>query len=1049
VTQALGMAPGLAKLTLYIGSYPSTILSEMTTRNPLPTTIGCSWQWTPADPSEADPYFQKMAVQGQTFLVASGDNATWQSQGFSYPADNPYIVSVGGTNLLTTGKGGPWGSETAWNISGGGISPNGFAIPEWQQLSGVVTSRNQGSTIYRNGPDVAAASAGFYYCANQTSCGTTGGGTSYAAPMWAGYLALVNQQRAANGKTSIGFLNPIIYSQNVTPAFTSNFHDITSGTSGSYSATQGYDLVTGWGSPNSGLIDALVNYDAAATTKPTVLTGSASAQADSAVLYGNIDPKGSYTPYWFLYGTDSGLNTPSYSLTQYLNASDPASDVNANITQLAAGTTYYYQLVATNDSGKTFGAVKSFKTTDQGRTPTLLVTPSAASISTSQPLTVSVLVSGNSGTPTGSVNLYWENFSVSSPLNGSGSAVLVIPAGVLRAGTDQFMVAYSGDGNYDAKTVGTFITVTAASQGPTARFTMSSQGQTANENGTLTATADSSGSAKVSFASNSTPGSSAITGYVWNSNGLQFCNSSVCGFPSFPPGTYAISLIVTDANGLTSTANATLLVNATQGPTAHFTMSSQGKTANENGTLTATADSSGSAKVSFASNSTPGSSAITGYVWNTNGLQFCNASVCGFPTFPPGTYAISLIVTDANGLTSTANATLLVNATQGPAAHFQMSAQGKTGDENTPLTVTANANGYVQVLLTSTSTPGSSAISSYVWKGNGLQICDTPTCNAPSFNPATYTISLKVTDMNGLAATANGTLVVTAIDQPPSVTTDSASEITSNSVILHGSFNPNGKVSTVWFRYGTDNSLVNAVDTDVFTSGTESATEPFNARLINLSGGTTYFYRLQAKNSAGPANGAILSFVTAGVPAFTVSGTATTIATGQVAGNSVVTVTPSQGFTGQVALTAVLASWPSGAQHLPTLSFGSTTPVNITSSSPVVATLTISTTASTSSNLRLPHPNGFGFEKSAVVLACLFLFGIPALRRKWRSMFVMMALFAALVCGVVGCGGGGTGGINTGGTPGTTGTTAGTYSVTVTATSGAIIAQNVISLTVR
>ena len=72
--------------------------------------------------------------------------------------------------------------------------------------------------------------------------------------MWAGYIALVNQQLAENSQPTIGFINPTIYAQNITSSYATDFHDITSGTSGSYSAVTGYDLVTGWGSPNAGLI---------------------------------------------------------------------------------------------------------------------------------------------------------------------------------------------------------------------------------------------------------------------------------------------------------------------------------------------------------------------------------------------------------------------------------------------------------------------------------------------------------------------------------------------------------------------------------------------------------------------------------------------------------------------------------------------------------------------------------------------------------------------------------------------------------------------------
>jgi hypothetical protein len=63
--------------------------------------------------------------------------------------------------------------------------------------------------------------------------------------MWAGYIALINQQLVANGQPTIGFINPTIYTQNVTSSYAADFHDITSGTSGSYSAVVGYDLVTG------------------------------------------------------------------------------------------------------------------------------------------------------------------------------------------------------------------------------------------------------------------------------------------------------------------------------------------------------------------------------------------------------------------------------------------------------------------------------------------------------------------------------------------------------------------------------------------------------------------------------------------------------------------------------------------------------------------------------------------------------------------------------------------------------------------------------------
>jgi kumamolisin len=285
MTQAIGMAPGLASLVVYVGSSDTAMISAMTTHNPLPTTIGCSWGWTPADPSTLNPYFQKMSAQGQNFFAASGDASTWSSRNEAWPADNAFVVSVGGTDLVTASAGGAWASETAWVDSGGGISPDAIAIPSWQQLAGVINSTNRGSTTLRNGPDVSAnANFTFYVCADQTTCTANEfGGTSFAAPMWAGYIALVNQQLAANGEPTIGFINPTIYSQSVTSSYGTEFHDITSGTSGSFSAVAGYDLVTGWGSPNgTGLINAL-----APTSSSPNFTISAAPGAVSVVQGGN------------------------------------------------------------------------------------------------------------------------------------------------------------------------------------------------------------------------------------------------------------------------------------------------------------------------------------------------------------------------------------------------------------------------------------------------------------------------------------------------------------------------------------------------------------------------------------------------------------------------------------------------------------------------------------------------------------------------------------------------------------------------------------------
>ncbi len=257
MTQAIGMAPGLSSLVVYVGSTGEAMFNAMATASPLNSQLSSSWTYTPADPNTENPFFQEFAAQGQNLFQAAGDSGLWKTNSAIWPADDVYITSVGGTDLVTASAGGAWSSETVWVDGGGGISPNKFAIPSWQTTAAAGCSAC--SKTLRNGPDVSAnANFTFYVCADQTTCTANEyGGTSFAAPMWAGYLALINQQSVANGHKTLGFINPLIYPIAAGSSYTTDFHDITSGSNGS-SATTGYDLATGLGSPNgAALITAL------------------------------------------------------------------------------------------------------------------------------------------------------------------------------------------------------------------------------------------------------------------------------------------------------------------------------------------------------------------------------------------------------------------------------------------------------------------------------------------------------------------------------------------------------------------------------------------------------------------------------------------------------------------------------------------------------------------------------------------------------------------------------------------------------------------------
>lgn len=263
IVNAAGMAPGLKQILFYEGSSDTLILNQMALDNTA-KVLSSSWGWNPADADSDDPIFQEFAAQGQSFVSASGDSGAFNSSTYFFPGVDPYVLQVGGTDLTTSGPGGAWSGETAWNQSGGGYF-NDTAIPNWQRLPGVVNSANLGSTTQRNSPDVAAESNFDNPTVVNGQWVTGYGGTSFAAPRWAGFLALANQQSVANGRGTVGFINPTLYNLGTSASRSSAFHDITSGSNppsvgdgSGFMAVPGYDLVTGWGSPaGPALIDQL------------------------------------------------------------------------------------------------------------------------------------------------------------------------------------------------------------------------------------------------------------------------------------------------------------------------------------------------------------------------------------------------------------------------------------------------------------------------------------------------------------------------------------------------------------------------------------------------------------------------------------------------------------------------------------------------------------------------------------------------------------------------------------------------------------------------
>lgn len=362
--QAISMAPGLSAVIVYEGNNDTDMFNQMATDD-VAKALSCSFGFLPADPSSDEPIFQEFAAQGQNLFVASGDSGAYfgvpaDCADFSnlagcifYPADDPFITAAGGTDLTTNGGGGPWLSETGWIGSGGGFSTNGLTIPSYQVP--VINGTNQGSTTLRNIPDVAAeANIDNIFCADG-GCFAAVGGTSLSAPRWAGFLSLANQQSDGG---LIGFLNPTLYTVGQTSNYGNVLHDITSGNNfnaGSpdlFTDVPGFDLVTGWGSPDGqGLLDLLgpvpTGPNFGLSSSPATLDVTQGNTGTSAISLSAVNGfSGNVTLTAVALGSPTGV-TATLS-TSTLSASTPSATLSVSTTDSTPGGNFLIAVTGTS-----------------------------------------------------------------------------------------------------------------------------------------------------------------------------------------------------------------------------------------------------------------------------------------------------------------------------------------------------------------------------------------------------------------------------------------------------------------------------------------------------------------------------------------------------------------------------------------------------------------------------------------------------------------------------------------------------------------------------
>jgi len=219
-----------------------------------PSVISISWgaaeiNWTAQAMAALDAACQSAAALGVSITVASGDNGSSDSindgkNHVDFPASSPHVLACGGTNLQSNGS--SITAETVWNAQpqGGGATGGGvsdvFPLPTWQAASNV--PKPTAATGGRGVPDVAGdADPATGYAIRVDGRNLVIGGTSAVAPLWAGLIAVANQQNSVPA----GLIQPAIYAAKGKGAF----RDITAGNNGSFPAAAGWDACTGLGSP--------------------------------------------------------------------------------------------------------------------------------------------------------------------------------------------------------------------------------------------------------------------------------------------------------------------------------------------------------------------------------------------------------------------------------------------------------------------------------------------------------------------------------------------------------------------------------------------------------------------------------------------------------------------------------------------------------------------------------------------------------------------------------------------------------------------------------
>ncbi len=471
-------------------------------------------------------------IAGMTYVAAAGDSGSQ----VLWPAVSPNVVAVGGTSLNWSGSGTRY--EAAWSSGGGGMSAY-EALPAWQ--SGLTPAG--GSTLVRRAvPDVAFnanPSTGEYVALTLPGAATVWnsyGGTSIAAPQWAGVIAVANAMRSAASQAMLGDIHTLLYKSiaAVPGNYAAAMGDVMDGTNGTCAtcrAGTGFDQATGWGTPNATqlfqvLTGSAVTTQSATGVAPTVPGGSFTGKAGSALSQSlNVTAPSGTTTAYALSGAPSGLTVDTTGTLRWA-APVPGS--------------YSFTATASTATGKSAAGTYALKViaapvfSSGGRFSATAGTAFAGALSASNP-NAGTLAFSLTGAPSGLAASTGGALSWAAPVAGTYAFTATV--------TDSYGYASS---QTETLTVAAPAAAPVATNAPTlaaATFAIKAGGSFAtvlagksNDGGSLNYTA-----------------SGAPAGLVMMSSGYTYWIGAV-------KGTYGMTVTVHDSKGPTATARITLVV---------------------------------------------------------------------------------------------------------------------------------------------------------------------------------------------------------------------------------------------------------------------------------------------------------------------------------------------------------------------------------------------------------------------------------------------------------------------------------------------------------